>query len=398
MIHKWTGIFAIIGGLLGSAGSTLADDIVRIGVLSDMIGHAADTAGPGAEVAAKLAAEDFDNMVADMKIEVLSADAQNKPDVGLSIAKKWYDVEDVDVIVDMAISSIALAVQNAATERKKTTLITGAFSEVFYGENCTPYNLHWAIDTHALAQGTVNAISETGTMSWFFLTYDFIFGDLLQDTASKVIEANGGNLVGAVRTPVEGTDYSSFLLQAQASGAEVVGLTQVGTDLSNAVRQAAEFGIVAGGQKLAGFLVFLSDVHALGLDAAQGLTFTSNFYWDSNDETRAFAERFFERRGVMPTQTHAVTYAALMHYLNAVEATGSTDAEKTTAWMKSNPAKFFDQTVNVRADGRVMTSPGVYTVKDPSESEYDWDYLTRISTLSAEDAYVPMMDKCNFPN
>lgn len=392
---NWSKIL-ILSGVIGYAGMAQADEIVRIGVLSDMTGHAADTAGPGAVVAAEMAAEDFGYEVAGMPIEILSADAQNKPDVGLSIATRWYDVDDVDAIVDMAISSIALAVQNAATEREKTSLITGAFSEVFYGDNCTPYNLHWAQDTHALAQGTVHAVSETGAKSWFFLTYDFIFGDLLQGTATKVINTEGGEVIGAVRTPVEMNDYSSFLLQAQASGSDVVSLTQVGTDLSNAVRQAAEFGVVAGGQKLAGFLVFLSDVHSLGLEAAQGLTFTSNYYWDLNDETRAFAERFKERRGVMPTQTHAVTYSALVHYFNAVQATGSTDAKLTTPWMKSNPAKFFDQSVDVRADGRVMTSPGVYRVKSPSESQYEWDYLARLSTLEANDAYVPIKDQCHF--
>lgn len=395
-MYKWSSKIALATSIIAWGAAVQADDIVRIGVLSDMTGHAADTAGPGAVVAAELAAADFQNEVAGMKVEVLSADAQNKPDVGLSIATEWYDVQDVDVIVDMAISSIAFAVQNAATERKKTTLVTGAFSEAFYGDKCSPYNQHWAVDTHAMAQGTVHAVAESGSKSWFFLTYDFIFGELLQNTATKVIEAEGGSVSGAVRTPVEGTDYSSFLLQAQSSGAQVIGLTQVGTDLTNAVRQAAEFGIVAGGQKLAGFLVFLSDVHALGLEAAQGLTFTNNFYWDDNEETRAFAKRFMEKRGVMPTQTHAVTYAALVHYLHAVEATGSTDTVKTTAWMKANPAQFFGETVTVRADGRMMSAPGVYRVKSPADSKYDWDYLTRIGSISAEEAYFPMMEKCNF--
>lgn len=387
----------VIGVAFAWATHSYAEDIVKIGVLSDMSGHSADTAGPGSVVAAELASEDFGNMVGDRKIEIVSADSQNKPDVGLSIATRWYDVENVDVITDVAVSSIALAVQKAATDRHKSTLITGAFSDVFYSKECSPYNIHWAIDTHALAQATVRAVSKTGSKSWYFLTYDFIFGQLLEGTATEVIKEEGGSVVGSVKTPLGGTDYSSFLLQAQASGSQVIGLTQVGADLINAVKQASEFGIVAGGQKLAGFLVFQSEVHSLGLNDAKGLIFSSSFYWDKNDQTRAFAKRFFEKRGVMPTQTHAVTYAAVIHYLNAVKATGSTDASKTTPWMKANKAQFFEQQAAIREDGRVLYTPSIYEVKSPEESKYDWDELKEIGTLTPEQAFKPLdQAKCVF--
>lgn len=380
----------IIGAAFFGASNGYAEETVKIGVLSDMSGHSADTAGPGSVVATDLAVAEFGGTVAGMKIEVVSADSQNKADIGLSIATRWYDVEGVDAITDVAVSSIALAVQKAATDRKKTTLISGAFSDVFYSKACSPYNVHWAIDTYALSQATVRAVTKNGGKSWFLLTYDFIFGTLLEDTTKKVLDEEKATFVGSVKTPLGGTDYSSFLLQAQSSGAQVIGLTQVGADLVNAVKQAAEFGIVDGGQKLAGYLVFISDINSLGLDAAKGLTFSNSFYWDKNDETRAFAKKFFEKRGVMPTQTHATTYSAVVHYLNAVKATGSTDAEKTTAWMKANKAKFFDQEVAIREDGRVMFNPSIYEVKTKEESKYDWDYLKEVGTLQAEQAFKPL--------
>ncbi len=366
-----------------------AEDAVKIGVLADLSGPSADIGGPGSVTAVELAVEDFGGSVAGKKISIVSADHQNKPDVGSQIAGRWYDVEGVDVIVDLPVSSVALAVQRVATQRKKAVLITAGTAADITGKACSPYSLHWADDTNALAGGTAKAIVHSGGARWYFLTIDMIFGHLMEKAASDAIKAAGGTVLGSVRTPLNTSDYSSFILQAQASKAQMVGLVEVGNDFINSVKQASEFGLVAGGQKLVGFLVYISDINSIGLKTVHGLQITSSFYWDKSDETRAFAKRFFERRKVMPTKVHAENYAAVAHYLKSVKATGSTDAEKTMAWMKQNSANYFGQEAHIRRDGRVLYDLDLYEVKTPDESRYPWDYYKKIDTLKAAEAFKP---------
>jgi branched-chain amino acid transport system substrate-binding protein len=383
--------------LLLNAFEASAQDAVKIGVLADMSGTSVDIGGPGAVVAVELAVEDFGGTVAGRKIVVVSADHQSKPDIGSQIASRWYDVEGVDVILDLPVSSVALAVQRIATQRQKAVMITEGTAADITGKACSPYSLHWADDTNALAGGTARAVVQNGGKTWFFLTLDFIFGHSMERAASEVIKSAGGEILGGVRTPLNTPDFSSFLLQAQASKAKIVGLIEVGTDFINSVKQASEFGLVAGGQKLVGFLVYISDIHTMGLAAAQGLQITSSFYWDGNEQTRNFAKRFFERRKVMPTKAQAANYAAVTHYLNAIKATGSTDAANTIAWMKEHEANYYGQPARIRGDGRVMFDLGLYEVKAPAESRYPWDYYKKMGSLPAEQAFKPLdREACAF--
>jgi branched-chain amino acid transport system substrate-binding protein len=332
-----------------------------------------------------------------MKIAVVSADHQTKPDIGSQIASRWYDVEGVDVIVDLPVSSVALAVQHVAAQRKKVVMITAGTAADITGKACTPYSLHWADDTNALAGGTAKAIVRGGGSRWFFLTVNMIFGHLMEQAASDAITGAGGSVLGNVLTPLNTDDYSSFVLQAQASKAQIVGLVEVGNDFINSVKAASEFGLVTGGQKLVGFLVYISDINSVGLKTLQGLHITSSFYWDKNEQTRAFAKRFFARRNVMPTKVHAENYAAVTHYLNAVQATGSTDSDKTMSWMKQHPANYFGQEAHIRRDGRVLYDLDLYEVKAPAESKYPWDYYKKIDTLKAVEAFKPENpDICRF--
>lgn len=385
-------LFTILFGL----SSVQAQQTVKIGVLADMAGTSADIGGAGSVLAAEMAAADFGGTVAGRKIVVIYADHQAKPDLGAAIAQKWYDVEGVDVIIDVPVSSVALAVQAVSNQRKKLLMVTAGTVADLTSKSCSPYTIHWADDTNVLGEGTPFAATKAGGDTWFFVSVDFVFGRALQEAATKVITANGGKVVGSVRVPLNTSDYSSFLLQAQSSKAKVIGLNVVGTDFINAVKQASEFGLVAGGQKLVGFLVYISDIHSLGLKAAQGLQIAESFYWDSNEATRAFAKRFMAARKVMPTKAHAANYAAVTHYLNAVKATGTTDVEKATAWMKTNLADYFGQRVAVRADGRVMFDLALYEVRSPGESKAPWDYYKKVGTLKAENAFRPMIERCAF--
>lgn len=383
--------------LLLSPLSVHAEDMVKIGVLADMSGTSVDIGGPGSVAAVELAVEDFGGAVAGRKIVVLSADHQSKPDIGSQIAGHWYDVDGVDVVVDLPVSSVALAVQRIATERKKAVMITAGTAAEITGKACSPYSIHWADDTNALAGGTAKAVVKNGGTTWFFLTLDFVFGHSMERAASEVIKGAGGEIVGSVRTPLNTPDFSSFLLQAQASKAKVIGLIEVGTDFIKSVKQAAEFGVAAGGQKLVGFLVYISDIHTMGLAATQGLQITSSFYWDQNEQTRSFAKRFFARRKVMPTKEHAANYMAVNHYLNAVKATGSTDAAKTIAWMKQNPVSYFGQPARIREDGRVMFDLSLFEIKTLADSRYPWDYYKTVGVLPAEQAFKPLdREACAF--
>ena len=339
MIKYWLVIMAALGLVAAPAAQAqISDGVIKIGVLTDMSSLYADLSGQGSVIAARMAVEDFGAAKKGMKVEIVSADHQNKADVGSGIARQWLDADKVDVIVDAPNSAVALAVNQIVKEKGKAFLVSGAASSDLTGKACSPNTIHWTYDTWALANGTGSAIVKTGGDSWFFLTADYAFGHALERDTEAVVLKNGGKVLGKVRHPLNTADFSSFLLQAQASKAKIIGLANAGGDTTNAIKQAAEFGIVKGGQSLAGLLVFITDVHALGLPTAQGLIFTEAFYWDMNDKTRAFAKRFAELdRGIHPTMIHAGVYAATLHYLKAVEALKSDDGTKVIAKMKETP-------------------------------------------------------------
>jgi branched-chain amino acid transport system substrate-binding protein len=370
----------------------ISDGVIKIGVLNDQSSLYADLAGQGSVVAARMAVEDFGAEKKGMKVEIVSADHQNKADVGSAIARQWYDVDKVDVILDVPNSGVALAVNQITRDKGKALLVSGAATADLTGKACSPNTIHWTYDTWALANGTGNAIVKTGGDTWFFITADYAFGHALERDVEAVVIKNGGKVLGKVRHPLNTADFSSFLLQAQASKAKIVGLANAGGDTTNAIKQAAEFGIVKGGQSLAGLLVFITDVHGLGLPTAQGLIFTETFYWDLNDKTRAFAKRFAERdKGIHPTMIHAGVYSAVTHYLKAVEALKSDDGTKVIAKMKEMPTDdpLFGKGT-IRVDGRKIHPAYLVEVKKPAESKAPWDYYKIRATIPAEQAFRPL--------
>ena len=379
---------------LGTAQAQVSDNLIKIGVLTDMSSLYTDLAGAGSVVAAKLAVEDSGIEKRGYKVEVISADHQNKPDVGSNVARQWYDVDKVDVIVDTPNSGVALAVSQITRDKGKAFLASGPGSSDLTGAKCSPNTVHWAYDTWMLANGTGTAITKGGGDSWFFISADYAFGAALErDTAAAVIK-NGGKVIGGVKAPLNTQDFSSFLLQAQASKAKIIGLANAGGDTTNSIKQAAEFGIVKGGQKLAGLLVFLTDIHALGLQTAQGLTFTETFYWDQNDASRAFAKRFSALdKGIYPTMVHAGVYASVLHYLKAVEALKSDDGTKVVAKMKemSTDDPLFGKGT-IRVDGRKIHPAYLVQVKTPAESKAPWDYYKIVATIPADQAFRPLAD------
>ena len=382
---------AAVALAMGSAQAQVSDGVIKIGVLNDQSGLYADLAGQGSVVAARMAVEDFGAAKKGMKVEIISADHQNKPEVGSSIARQWYDVDKVDVIVDVPTSSVALAINQVTREKSKAFLVSGAAASDLTGKACSPNTIHWTYDTWMLAHGTGSAIVQTGGKTWFFLTADYAFGHALERDTEQVVTQSGGKVLGKVRHPLNAQDFSSFLLQAQSSKAQIIGLANAGGDTINSIKQAAEFGIVKGGQSLAGLLVFITDVHALGLDKAQGLILTETFYWDQNDRTRAFAKRFAPQyKGNMPTMIHAGVYSAVLHYLKAVEALKSDDGPKVIAKMKELPTDdpLFGQG-RVRKDGRKIHDALLLEVKKPSESKGPWDYYKIRATIPAEKAFRP---------
>jgi branched-chain amino acid transport system substrate-binding protein len=394
VMFKASMLAGAIACALPSAQAQISGGVIRIGVLSDMSSLYTDIAGRGSEVAARMAVEDFNAAAKGLKVEIVSADHQNKPDVGSSIARQWYDRDGVDVIVDVPTSSVALAVSQVTRDKGKAFLVSGAASSDLTGKACNANTVHWTYDTWMLANGTGNAIVKTGGDSWFFLTADYAFGHALERDTEAVVKANGGKVLGKVRHPLNNQDFSSFLLQAQASKAKIVGLANAGGDTTNAIKQAAEFGIVKGGQNLAGMLVFLSDVHSLGLPTAQGLIFTETFYWDRDDASRAFAKRFAPaNRGIHPTMVHAGVYSSIIHYLKAVEAAKTDDGTKVVAKMKEMPTDdpLFGKG-SVRADGRKIHPAYLVEVKKPSESRGPWDYHKVRATIPADQAFRPMKD------
>ncbi|MBP2147890.1 ABC transporter substrate-binding protein [Xanthobacter autotrophicus DSM 597] len=384
---------AAIGALL--TGAARADDTtVKLGVLNDMSGVYADISGPGSVVAAQMAAEDFMAKNKGFKVEVVGADHQNKPDVGASIARKWYDQENVDAVMDVTTSSVALAVSDITKEKNRIFLVSGGGTSDLTGAKCSPNTVHWTYDTWALANGTGSALTKQGGSPWFFITADYAFGAALERDASAAVKAAGGKVAGSVKHPLSNTDFSSFLLQAQSSGAKVIGLANAGNDLITAVKQASEFGITQGGQQLAGLLIFSSDVKALGLQAAQGLVLTDAFYWDLNDDTRAFSKRFGAKfNGKMPTSAQAGVYSSAMHYLNAIKDAKTKDAPKVMEQMRATPINdpLFGKG-EIRIDGRAIHPMYLLKVKKPADSKGEWDLFEVVSTIPANEAFRPLKD------
>ena len=389
-VRKLSAAVALALAAMG-AQAQVSDGVVKIGVLSDMSSLYADIAGPGSVAAARMAVEDFGAAKKGMKVEIVSADHQNKPDVGSGVARQWYDVDKVDVIVDVPTSSVALAVNEITKQKGKAFLVSGAASSDLTGKACSPNTVHWTYDTWMLANGTGSAIVKTGGNSWFFVTADYAFGHALERDTEQMVQKSGGKVLGKVRHPLNSQDFSSFLLQAQASKAKIIGLANAGGDTINAIKQAAEFGIVQRGQNLAGLLVFISDVHGLGLNTAQGLIFTESFYWDLNDGTRAWSKRFAsQNNNKYPTMVHAGVYSAVLHYLKAIEAAKTDDGGKVVAQMKSMPTDdaLFGKG-RIRADGRKVHPAYLVEVKKPSESKGPWDYYKVRTQIPADQAFRP---------
>jgi len=394
-----TAFFAAIAALLAfgtTASAEISGDVVKIGVLNDMSSLYADISGPGSVEAARMAIADFGGAVNGKKIELISADHQNKPDIGSAIVTQWFDNDGVDVIVDVPTSSVALAVQEVARNKGKVFLISGAAASDLTGKACSPTSVHWTYDTVALANGTGSAVVKAGGDTWFFITADYAFGHALERDTAKVVEDSGGKVLGKVRAPLNTPDFSSFLLQAQSSKAKIIGLANAGGDTINSIKQAAEFGIVEGGQKLAGLLVFITDINSLGLQTANGLQLTEAFYWDQNDGTRAWSKRFMDKMKREPTMVQAGVYGAIMHYLAAIKATGSDDGLTVVKQMKATPVNdFMTKNGKIREDGTLVRDMYLFEVKKPSESKGPWDYYKQIAVIPGEEAFkLPGPNQC----
>jgi branched-chain amino acid transport system substrate-binding protein len=377
--------------ILGATGAAEADK-VKIGVLTDMSSAYADLAGKGSVKAAEMAIADFGGKVLGEPVELVSADHQNKADIAASIARKWFDNEGVDMITDLTNSAVALAVQDITKQRKKLNLITSTGTTLVTNKNCSPYGAHWTYDNYGLSSAPARAMVRAGGKTWFFVTADYAFGHNLEDIASKIVIAEGGKVIGRARHPLNTTDFSSYLLQAQASGADVIGIANTGTDFSNFAKQAQEFGITRK-QKLAVLFAFITDIHALGLKSAQGMQLTTAFYWDRNDETRAWAKRFFETQKLMPTMIHAGTYSAVTHYLKAVQALGAKDSDQVMAQMrKTRVTDLVWKNAYIRDDGRMVHDMYFVEVKSPAESRYPWDYYKILTVIPGEQAFQPLSE------
>ncbi|MHC2461729.1 ABC transporter substrate-binding protein [Bradyrhizobium embrapense] len=382
----------LIAGAL--AGPALAQQApLKIGVLTDFQSVYSDIGGAGNVEATKMAIEEFGGSMFGKPIELVTADALNKADVAATITRKWYEAENVDMIIDMPTSATALAGMEMSKQFEKIMIVTDAASSDITGKSCSPYTLHWTYDTYANAHTVGSAIVKNGGDSWFFITADYVFGHSIERDTGDVVRTAGGKVLGSARHPLNTPDFSSFLLQAQSSKAKIVGLANGGGDTINAIKQAAEFGIVAGGQNLAGIVMFISDIHSLGLKLAQGLSITEAYYWDLNDRTRAFGKRFFERMKRMPTMNQAATYSATLHYLNAVKAAGTKETKPVLAKMRATPVRdaFTDNGV-VREDGRMVHSMFLFEVKKPEESKAPWDYYKVLAEVPGDQAFRPLKD------
>jgi branched-chain amino acid transport system substrate-binding protein len=375
----------------------VSDDVVKIGVLTDMSGQFSHESGEGSVTAVKMAVEDFGGKVLGKPIEVIVADHQNRNEVAIAKAREWYDLGKVDLIANLINSSIALAVTNVAQEKNRVAIVNGSGSSRLTGDSCTPNSIHYAYDTFALAQGTGKALIKEGLKSWYFLTADYAFGHALEGDTANVVKANGGSVSGSIRYPIDTADHSSFLLQAQASKAKVVAIAGSGTTFINAVKSAKDFGLAEGGkQTIAGLLVWITDIDSMGLATAQGLVLTNAFYWDRDEETRAFSKRFFAKMKRMPHMGDAGDYSSTIHYLNAIKAAGTDEAKAVMAKMREMPVNdFFAKNGRVREDGRFIHDMYVYEVKKPSESKYPWDYYKLRSVIPGDEAFRPVSEsKC----
>ena len=381
-------IFSISPGVAFCADA----DPVKIGVLADMSGVYADIGGQGSVEAVKMAIEDFGGSVLGKPIEVVSADGQNKPDVASGIARNWYD-SGVDVITDIPASGMALAIMQLSKDKKKIAMVTSAGSSDITGKSCSPYTAHWTWDTYAMSHGTGETIAKRGGKDWFFITADYVFGQTLERDTAAVVTANGGKVLGSVKHPLNTSDFSSYLLQAQSSGAKIIGLANGGADTTNTVKQAIEFGLPKSGAQLVALIAFISDIHSLGLKDAQGLMLTEAFYWDLDDATRAWSQRFYQRNKRMPSMTQAGAYGAVTHYLKAVKAVGSKDADKVMAQMRATPINdFMTHDGTLRIDGRVLRDMYLFQVKKPDESKGEWDLYKLVATIPAAEAFRPLSD------
>src|SRR5438128_6499775 len=374
----------------------ISDDAVKIGVLTDMNGPASTPTGQGSVTAAQMAVDDFGGKVLGKPISVIVGDHQLKPDIGAGIARRWYDVDQVDLIVDVPVSAVGLAVQNIANDKKRMFITHSTGAADFHGKFCSPYAIQWVFDTRALAVGTAQEVVKRGGDSWFFITDDYAFGHSLERDASAMITKSGGKVLGSVRPPFATPDLSSFILQAQASKAKIIGIAAGPPNNTSAIKLGGEFGVFAGGQQMAGLLVLITDVHALGLKTAQGLLLTTSFYWDMDDKTRAWSKRYFEKMNRMPTMWQAGVYSSTMHYLNAVKAAGTDDPLKVAAQMRSGPIEdFFSRNGKLRPDGLMVHDLMLVEVKKPEESKYPWDYYKILTKISGEDAFGPPDPACS---
>jgi len=392
---------AVAAGLVvaagGAANAQISDDVVKIGVLTDMSSLYADATGKGSVAAVGMAVADYGGKVKGKPVEVISADHQNKPDVGVNIARNWYDNDKVDAIFDVPTSSVALPVSALTRERNRININSGGGSSDITGVACSPNTVHWTYDTYALSNVAGKAMVQRGEDTWFFVTADYAFGMALERDAANVVKESGGKVLGDVRHPLNSSDFSSFLLQAQASKSKVIALANAGGDTTNALKQAAEFGITQGGQKMIALLQEITDTHALGIKATQGLIVTDAFYWDMNDETRAFSKRFDEKVGHMPTMIQAGLYSATMHYLKAIDAIGTDEAPKVMAQMRATPVNdFFAKNGKIRIDGRMVHDMYLFEVKKPEESKGEWDLYKLLATVPGDEAFRPL-DKGGCP-
>lgn len=379
-----------------AAEAQVSDDVVKIGVLTDMAGVTADITGKGSVVAAEMAVKEFGGSVLGKPIQIVTADHQHKADVGTTVARQWFDIDKVDAIVDVPNSAVALAVQSLAREKKRIVMYSGAGTTALTNEQCSPYGFHWTYDTYAVSRGTASAVVKAGGNTWFMLASDYAFGHQLQKDASDVVEANGGKVLGAVRHPLNNADFSSFLLRAQASGAKVIGIANAGNDTVNAIKQAGEFGLAEQGQSLAALIFFLQDVHSLGLKATQGTYLTTASYWDIDEASRAWSKQFMERTGMMPSMLHAGVYGSVRHYLKAISESGTDDPDKVAAAMRAMPINdAFTKGATIRADGRVLREMYLARVKKPADSKGPWDYFEIVRTIAPEETVWPLsQSKC----
>ncbi len=379
-----------------AAQAQISDNVVRIGVLTDMSGPASDATGPGSVAAARMAIEDFGGKVLGVPIELVVADSQLKPDIGAGIARKWYDSDKVDLIVDVPVSAVGLAVQRVAHEKQKLFITHSTGTADFHGKFCSPYAMQWVFDTHALAVGTAQEVVKHGGDSWFFLTADYAFGHALERDASQVVVANGGKVVGAARHPFATQDLSAFILQAQASKAKIIGIASGPPDNVNAIKLGGEFGVFQHGQQMAGLLVLITDVHALGLKAAQGLYLTTSFYWDMDEQTRAWSKRYYEKMHKMPTMWQAGVYSSVMQYLAAIKSSGTDAPLKVAAEMRAHPIEdFFSRHGKLREDGLMVHDLLLVQVKKPEESHAPWDYYKIVTHIPGDQAFGPPDPACS---